>query len=149
MDINTAKEAVFMNAEQKEFEAEEKYLVSSESVPMSIDDSSWNSMCDNSNLILNSEAIENLLLYVEHQAFNYLVNNDGMLTSSHVRQILDLLRSRDVLYIERSRYRKEEITWFRWAMKLGNGEVVISLRNEALESLIDRYTWPTKIKIKE
>lgn len=128
-----------MNDNQKEIEAEEEYLISSESVPMHMSTEAWKYMCSNSNFIIdNDDVIERLQILVEKQAFNYLINNDCMLNPKYVQDIYNQLCSKDVLYVERSKYMKEEVAWFRWTIKMSDGEVIYSLRNETLGTLIKR-----------
>ena len=127
--------------EHEKIEFEEKYLLSSECVPMEIPFSTCESFCNESNIILvDDDFISKLKETIQLRAFNYLVNNDCMLSMEYVYDMLKVLKSK-AQYVERSKYDDGKNEWFRWTIREDNNNLIYGLKDEPLGSFINRIGW--------
>lgn len=124
-----------------EIRASEEYFVESESSPMVINKQDWEQLCDSNNLLQDDYVIESLCMLVKKQAFNHLVNSDCMLSPEYVSKLFDLLCYKEARYVEREKFRNEENTWFYWTIKMIDGTIICSIKNETLGALIKRIGW--------
>lgn len=118
----------------------EEYLMSSESCPMDFNCETWESFCENSNMVFSdTDCLDVLREIVIEKAFALLVNNDCMLSETYVNKLFYMIRSNGIEYIERSKYRKGESIWYRWSVKMRfSDKIVIGDNNEPLGNLIER-----------
>lgn len=62
-----------------------------------------------------------------------------MLSETYVNKLFYMIRSNNIEYIERSKYRKGESIWYRWSVKMRfSDKIVIGDNNEPLGNLIER-----------